>query len=182
MFLVPGYALSSEPAAAGDRTAAAWQGRVVEIYIAEAAGVEMHALDRAHLIAGVGIEGDRYATHRGHYSHLWHPDRQVTLIADEVLHAIEHEAGIVLERAETRRNLITSGVLLNDLVGTTFAVGETVLFAGRLNVPCRYLERLIDKAVFNPLVGRSGLNCRIIRGGMIRPGDSIVPLQEEVAG
>jgi MOSC domain-containing protein YiiM len=153
-----------------------WVGTLEEIFIAEAAGVEMHALAEARLIEGVGIEGDRYATHRGHYSHMWHPDRQVTLIAREVIDAIASE-GIDLRPVETRRNLVTIGVPLNELVGSTFAVGEVILFAGRLNVPCRYLERLIDKAVFEPLIDRSGLNCQIVRGGFIRPGDAIVPLQ-----
>lgn len=156
-----------------------WSGTLSEIFIAEAAGVEMHALPEARLIEGVGVEGDRYATRRGHYSHMWHPDRQVTLIAQEVLDAIATETGIELHSIETRRNLVTMGVPLNELVGTTFAVGEVVLFAGRLNVPCRYLERLVDKAVFVPLIDRSGLNCQIRRGGIIRPGDRIRPLELE---
>jgi MOSC domain-containing protein YiiM len=110
---------------------------------------------------------------------MWHPDRQVTLIAQEVLDAIASEVGIDLRAIETRRNLVTVGVPLNELVGTTFAVGEVILFAGRLNVPCRYLERLIDKAVFAPLIDRSGLNCQIVGGGIIRPGDRIRPLRAE---
>lgn len=158
-----------------------WSGVLSEIFIAEAAGVEMHALDEARLIEGVGIEGDRYATHRGHYSHMWHPDRQVTLIAQEVLDAIALEVGIDLEPIETRRNLVTVGVPLNRLVGTSFSVGEVILFAGRLNVPCRYLERLIDKPVFTPLIDRSGLNCQIVRGGTIRAGDRIRPLVPPVS-
>lgn len=156
-------------------TAGAWRGRLNGIWLAEAAGVEMHDVEEATAIAGVGIEGDRYATHRGHYSHMWHEDRQVTIIADEVLVAIEDELGLRLERGETRRNLISTGVPLNDLVGAQFSIGDVVLFGGRLNVPCRYLERLIDKPVFDPLVGRAGLNCRIVRGGTLRTGDVILP-------
>lgn len=153
-----------------------WSGRLEGIWIAEAAGVEMHELATATAIAGVGIEGDRYATHQGHYSHMWHEDRQVTIIADEVLQAIEAELGIHLERSETRRNLVTTGVPLNELVGERFRIGEVELYGGRLNVPCRYFERLIDKPVFEPLIGRAGLNCRVIRGGMLRAGDTVLPL------
>jgi MOSC domain-containing protein YiiM len=51
-----------------------------------------------------------------------------------------------------------------------------VLVGGRLNVPCQYLEDLLGKKVFKPLINRSGLNCLIVKGGTIRPGDAIRPL------
>jgi MOSC domain-containing protein YiiM len=158
----------------------AWTGELLGIYVAESAGVEMHPLESAELIEGVGIKGDRYANHRGHYSHLWHPDRQVTVIAQEVIDQVSEQIGDVVDPIELRRNVITRGVSLNDLVGDFFSVGEVVLYAGRLNVPCRYLERLIDKPVFDPLVGQSGLNCQIVAGGVIHPGDVIEPMPEGV--
>lgn len=148
-------------------------GEVLAIYAAETAGVEMHELAVAKLIEGVGLEGDRYAIQRGHYSHLWHPDRQLTLISQEVIDHVADQIGLPVHGAELRRNVITRGVDLNSLVGGFFKIGETVLYGGRLNVPCRYLERLIGKMVFEPLLGRSGLNCQILRGGSIRPGDPI---------
>lgn len=162
---------------AGARTR--WAGRVQEIWVAESAGVEMHAPAEAELVAGVGIAGDRYATGRGHYAHLPHPDRQLTLIAQEALDDIERETGVRLTGQESRRNLVTSGVPLEDLVGTTFAVGGALVLGGRLNVPCTYLERLVDKPVFGPLTGRSGLNCRIVQGGRIRVGDAIHPQPQD---
>jgi MOSC domain-containing protein YiiM len=64
-------------------------------------------------------------------------------------------------------------VALNHLVGEYFRVGECVLYGGRLNVPCLYLENLLSKKVFKPLLNRSGLNCRIIVGGLIRTNDAI---------
>ncbi|MHB1313323.1 MAG: MOSC domain-containing protein [Gemmatimonadaceae bacterium] len=111
-----------------------------------------------------------------------HPrDREVTLIEAEALEALERDHGISLSGAESRRNLLTEGVPLNHLVGRCFAVGATVLQAGRLNTPCRYFERLIDKPVFSPLLNRSGLNCRIVVGGTIRAGDAIGPLAPDAA-
>lgn len=162
--------------APADTAPALWSGVLLEVFAAETAGVEMHALEEAELIAGVGIAGDRYATGRGHYAYLPHPDRQLTLIAQEVLDAVEAETGIRLSGQESRRNMVTRGVPLNDLVGTYFTIGDAVVFAGRLNVPCTYLERLIGKPVFTPLIDRSGLNCRIVRGARVRPGQAIRPL------
>lgn len=128
----------------------------------------MAELPEAILVAGVGIEGDRYATGLGTYSKSPHIDRQVTLIEVEVLDAIARDRGITLAPDEHRRNLTTRGVPLGHLVGQYFRVGECVLYGGRMNVPCLYLETLLGKKVFKPLINRSGLNCRIVLGGTIR--------------
>ena len=127
----------------------------------------MEELPKARLVAGIGIEGDRYAAGLGTYSKRYHIDRQVTLIEIEVLESIVRDRGIELLPSEHRRNLTTRGVPLGHLVGQYFRVGDCVLYGGRLNVPCLYLETLIAKKVFKPLINRSGLNCRIVVGGTI---------------
>jgi MOSC domain-containing protein YiiM len=152
-----------------------FEGTLLSIHIAEAASVEMETLEEAELVAGVGITGDRYATAKGTYSDRPHADRQVTLIEEETLVALKRDHGIDLAPEETRRNLVVREVPLNHLVGRQFRVGSVLLYGGRLNVPCAYLDELLGKLLFGPLTNRSGLNCRIIEGGVIRPGDRIVP-------
>ena len=154
----------------------AWQGRLESIFIAERAAVEMEELQSARLVAGLGIEGDRYATGRGKYSDDPHVDRQVTLIERETLEALQRDHGIELLPEETRRNLVVSDTPLNHLVGRRFQVGEVILYGGRLNTPCHYLEELLGKALLLQLLNRSGLNCRIVRSGTVARGDVIVPL------
>jgi MOSC domain-containing protein YiiM len=153
-----------------------FEGTLLSIHIAEMASVEMETLAEAELIAGVGIAGDRYATAKGTYSDRPHADRQVTLIEEETLVALKRDHDIDLAPEETRRNLVVRAVPLNHLVGRQFRVGTVLLFGGRLNVPCAYLDELLGKPLFGPLTNRSGLNCRIIEGGTIRPGDRIVPV------
>ncbi len=145
----------------------------MHIHVAPEASAPMKALSEVRVFAGVGLEGDRYATGLGTYSKRPHSDRQVTLIEVEVLEALARDRNIELEPHEHRRNLTTRGVPLNHLVGEYFRVGECVLYGGRLNVPCMYLENLLGKRVFKPLLNRSGLNCRIIVGGVIRTHDRI---------
>ncbi|HEY5900295.1 MAG TPA: MOSC domain-containing protein, partial [Burkholderiales bacterium] len=125
--------------------------------------------------AGVGVEGDRYATGRGYYSKTPRVDRQVTLIEMETLEALARDHGIELAPHETRRNLTTRGVPLNHLVGRRFRVGAALLLGARLNVPCKYLEQVTRKPVYAPLVNRSGLNCEILEGGIVRTGDALRP-------
>lgn len=151
-----------------------WAGKLLHIHIAKAGGEPMQALQSASLVEGAGIEGDRYNLGTGTYSP--YPDiREVTLIENETLEALLRDHNIELKPYEHRRNLTTSGVPLNHLVGSTFRVGECVLFGGRLNIPCRYLERVTDKRVYALLKHRSGLNCRIVKSGEISVGDEILP-------
>ena len=158
----------SGPAFAGDH---------INIHIAERAGAAMREQPNAELIPDVGIRGDRYATGLGHYSHR-RDIREVTLIEIETLEALQRDHGITLRPHQQRRNLTTRGVPLNHLVGRTFSVGDTVLLGGRLNTPCTYLEDLLDIKVHKPLIHRSGLNCTIISGGIIQPGDPIAPTSD----
>ena len=146
---------------------------MIHIHIAEVASAPMRALAEARLVPGVGIEGDRYATRTGTYSDRHNVDREVTLIEFETLEALARDHAIELAPHEHRRNLTTRGVPLNHLVGRSFRVGECVLHGERLNAPCLYLEDLLGKKVFKPLLNRSGLNCRILAGGTIRPGIAI---------
>lgn len=154
-----------------------WQGELLHIHVADGASQAMRGLGEARLLPGVGIDGDRYAARTGTYSKNHHIDRQVTLIEAETLEALARDHEVELAPAEHRRNLTTRGVPLNHLVGRYFRVGECVLYGGRLNVPCRYLEELIGKKVFKPLLNRSGLNCRIVAGGIIRTADRIEPCE-----
>ncbi len=158
-----------------------WLGTLEFIHIAPAASYEMEELKEALLVAGRGIEGDRYFKGIGTYSPK--PGaREVTLIEIEALDALARndpplqEKPIVLAPIDHRRNLTTRGVPLNHLVGKRFRVGETVLMGGRLNFPCKYLEELLGLPVYLPLYNRSGLNCWIEKGGIIRQGDPIRPI------
>jgi MOSC domain-containing protein YiiM len=151
-----------------------WQGELLHIHVAPKASAPMDALSEARLVAGIGLQGDRYATRLGTYSKKHHIDRQATLIEVEVLEALARDRSVELAPHEHRRNLTTRGVPLNHLVGQYFRIGDgCVLYGGRLNVPCLYLEDLVAKKVFKPLLNRSGLNCRIIVGGIIRTHDQI---------
>ena len=156
-------------------------GTLLHIHIAEAAAADMKELLSAELVEGKGIKGDRYFQGTGTYSPI--PDiRDVTIIEQEMLDALEQnqppiqKESIILKPHEHRRNLTTKGVPLNYLVGKRFRIGDAILEGGRLNFPCKYLEDLLNRPLVLPLYNRSGLNCRVVKGGVIRQQDIIVPL------
>lgn len=153
-----------------------FEGQVESIHRAPAGSAPMELLTSATLVAGEGIAGDRYATGLGHYSGRPHVDRQVTLLEAEVLEALSRDHGVELAPSEHRRNVTTSGVPVGHLVGAYFSLGACVLYGGRLNVPCAYLDSIVGRKVWRSLVHRSGLNARIIVGGTVSSGDRMRPV------
>lgn len=154
-----------------------WNGVVRHLHKTPRAFLPMEAFGEISLVAGQGVEGDRYMIGRetGFYSHKPEEGRQVTLFETETLEALERDAKIVMKPEEHRRNITVEGVPLNHLVGRKFWVGSTLLEATRLSTPCRHIEEILGKAVFDPMINRSGLNCRILEGGVVRVGDSVHP-------
>jgi len=129
------------------------------------------------LVAGRGVEGDRYmiGNEAGFYSHKPEEGRQVTLFEIETLEALARDKKITMLPEEHRRNVTVEGVPLNHLVGRRFWLGETLLEATRLSTPCRHIEEILGKAVCDPMINRAGLNCRFLQGGVVRLGDAVLP-------
>lgn len=153
-----------------------WLGEVVGIYIAPAAAQPMRAVAEASAVTGKGLEGDRYFRQVGTYSDKPGPHREITLIAVEALEAVTRETGITLAAGESRRNIATRGVPLNDLVGQTFRLGEVRVRGVRLCSPCQHLEDLTRlPGVMKALVDRGGLRVQVLEDGSIRVGDPIRP-------
>lgn len=155
-------------------TASGWTGRLLHIHVTPAKSQPMQSLQKARLIEGQGIEGDRYALGTGTYSVKPGEDRQVTLIEAEMLARVATDNGQEISMDEHRRNLTVEGVPLQHLVGLRFRVGETLLEGVRINQPCKYLNLMLGRDVYMALWNRSGLNARVIEGGEIQPGDTIV--------
>ena len=149
-----------------------FEGSVEGLFIAERATRKMVSQAEVVAVADRGLEGDRYFHNRGSFSHWPGRGRNATLIEAEVLASLP--ANCAISAAQARRNIVTSGVRLNNLVGQYFQVGEVVLYGVRLCDPCFHLEKLTRPGVMAALAGRGGLRADIIEGGVIRVGDVIV--------
>lgn len=154
-------------------TATGWTGTIDHIHVTPAKSQPMQRLDEARLLAGQGIDGDRYLLGTGTYSIKPGEDRQVTLIESEMLARVAADCGHEIAPHEHRRNLQVTGVPLQHLVGSRFRVGEALLEGVRINQPCKYLNLMLKRDVYMALWNRSGLNCRILEGGVVRPGDRV---------
>lgn len=155
--------------------AVGWQGVVLYLHRTTAVARPMVAESKLSLIAGRGIEGDRYLLGTGFYSNKPEVGRQVTLFEMETLEALARDQGLAFGPDEHRRNVTVRGVPLNHLVGQRFLIGTALVEATRLSVPCHHLEEVTAKRVFKGLLHRAGLNCRILRSGVIAVGDTVRP-------
>jgi MOSC domain-containing protein YiiM len=150
-------------------------GEVVAIFIARGAAAGMEAVNEATLESGRGIAGDRYHSGIGTFSSKGRhkPDSEVTLIESEEIDRFNRVTGQSLDYGAPRRNVVTRGIALNELLGVRFKAGEVVLEGIRLCEPCAHLARLAGSQVLPELVHRAGLRATIISGGRIRPKDII---------
>ena len=158
-------------------------GGVVEgIFIAERSGEPMRAVTEVVGVAGRGLLGDRHCRPDpqtilepscGQSAPPHHEVQDLSLVEAEVLDALRDEHGIDLAGAETRRNLVTRGIRLNDLVGRQFMIGGLLCEGVELCEPCVSIQRQTGKPVLKPLVHRGGLYARIVSSGTIRLGDAI---------
>jgi len=157
-------------------------GHVENIHIAPAESAPVRAVTEIEAVKGVGLIGDRYANHTGHWTDS-DVGREVTLVEAESLEMLARDHGIQLVPGDTRRNLTTRGVALNDLVGEVFRVGEVLMRGTELCEPCQHLTDLVGKPILRPLAHRAGLRAQLLSSGVIRVGDSVEPatVAEETA-
>jgi MOSC domain-containing protein YiiM len=150
-------------------------GKLVAIAISRQAKGPMESVDAVEVVVGEGLRGDRCgagigaAQFRGRRS----PEKEVTLIAREAIEAANDEFNCTIDHLQTRRNLLTEGVPLNELVGKTFHVGAALIKGLELCEPCGYLESRTFRGIKAALKHRGGLRCCVIEGGEIRIGDVI---------
>jgi hypothetical protein len=154
----------------------------------------MISSESVNVIAGVGIENDRYAKAVGSYSCLKastlqpgqrEPGRQVTMISADDLDAAVQRGGIPLsDYGGLRRNIVVRGMAQKPLIGvigSAVQLGETVIiFCHRHCVPCMYNERKnAIPGLLEAIWDEAGVSCEVLVGGTIEVGDEVKVLSKE---
>ena len=120
------------------------------------------------VIANKGVVGDR------HFSDFNDPYCQLTLIESENIDYYNSKYGLNFSYLEFRRNVITKGILLNDLVGKKFLIGNVKVEGIDLCRPCRHLSETLDQDnIIKEFLRRGGLRCQILTTSDISVGDKI---------
>ena len=156
-------------------------GSLREIWLTPTAAAPMRRVPSARLVAGLGLEGDRYALGGGTWAQYPDLEKQLTLIDAGDVAAVARETGADISPGDTRRNLVTTGLDLPALVGGWFAVGDALLFGMKRCPPCTHLERLTGVKLVKAMVHRGGINAAVFAGGPIREGDVVRAVSDEEA-
>jgi MOSC domain-containing protein YiiM len=149
-------------------------GTVVAIFLAGKAGESPRAVTEALAVKGRGLEGDRYFDGVGSYSRWPGEGRAVSLIERETLEAILASAGPDVTAGQHRRNIVTSGINLQSLIGRQFHIGDAILRGTRECTVCGYLDRVSGLKLAEVLRKRGGLRADIVADGAIGVGGAIV--------
>jgi MOSC domain-containing protein YiiM len=146
-----------------------------------AAAAPMRRMSTGRLVAGAGLDGDRYALGGGTWARYPDLEKQLTLIDRDDVAALAADVGVDLSPGDTRRNLVTEGVDLPALVGRWFAVGDALLFGMKRCPPCAHLERLTGARLVKAMLHRGGINAAVFAGAEIAEGAVIRLLSDDEA-
>ena len=120
------------------------------------------------VLANKGIIGDR------HFRNFNEPYNQLSLIESENIDEYNSRYGLNIPHIDFRRNVITKGIKLNDLIGKKLKVGSAELEGIELCRPCRHLTEMLDqKNVLKEFMRKGGLRCQILSSSEINVGDKI---------
>ena len=95
-------------------------GKVLEIGISENSGGKINSIPYVEAIAGKGLINDR------HHKEVNKNKNQITLIEIENIERYNQISGTSIPPINFRRNIITKGIKLNELVGAEFFNGENI--------------------------------------------------------
>ena len=142
--------------------------KVLTIAVSENPRGQMKNVNNVEAIAGKGL------VNHCHFKNDNEKRRQITLIEIENINYYNQISETSILPKDFRRNIITEGIRLNELVGSEFFIGNVKVKAHDLCRPCKYLqESLKQKNLVSELLYKAGLRCEILANGKIFVGDEI---------
>jgi hypothetical protein len=133
--------------------------KVLHLFRAPNRRAPMEELQTAEVVENAGFAGCAHARPNG--------KRQVLLVDVETLRSMDLAPGII------RENITTEGLNVNGLrAGQRLKVGAAELVVSAVCEPCELMDE-IRAGLREELLGRRGMLCRVMRGGMVRAGDEI---------
>ena len=150
-------------------------GRVEWIGVRPQDGGRPVSVTEVRAVEGIGLQGD-------HYGGGTRGKRHVTLIQQEHLAVVARLLAlrdrapmpIPIDPAVVRRNIVISGLNLLALKNQRFRLGEALLEFTDPCHPCSAMERALGRGGYNAMRGHGGICSRLLEGGMIRIGDTLV--------
>ncbi len=129
---------------------------------------KIEEVESIEVLANKGVVGDR------HFDNYNDPYCQLSLIEAENIDEYNLKFGLNIPYLDFRRNIITKGIKLNDLVGKRLLVGNVEVEGIDLCRPCRHLTEMLDQEnILKEFLRKGGLRCQILSSSKIKVGDTI---------
>tara|TARA_B100000424_G_scaffold177983_1_gene137563 strand:+ start:43 stop:489 length:447 start_codon:yes stop_codon:yes gene_type:complete len=142
--------------------------KVFKIGITDKNSKKINEVKAIEVLENKGIVGDR------HFDEFNDPYCQLSLIESENIDFYNSKYSLNIPYVDFRRNIITKGIRLNDLIGKKFLVGNAKVEGIDLCRPCRHLtEMLSQQNILKEFLRKGGLRCQILSSSMINVGDDI---------
>jgi MOSC domain-containing protein YiiM len=139
-------------------------GKVIAVNISKEKGVIKESIPEGVFEEDFGLVGDAHAG-------KWH--RQVSLLAQESIDKMTNMGIQDLHSGKFAENITTQGLILHELpVGTRLIIGETIQEVTQIGKEC-HSGCAIKMQVGQCIMPKEGIFTRIIKGGIIKSGDSI---------
>ena len=143
-------------------------GKIEAINITNISENNTFYVNQAILEKGKGIVNDRY------YGNFKKKKEQVTLINLEEINNFNNQIKKNIDAKNFRRNIIVSGIKLNELINKKIKINEVTLKIHEICQPCKYLQdRLKIPDLVKMLLNKSGVRAEILTSGSIAVGDMI---------
>ena len=131
-------------------------------------GEKIINVQNIEVVQGRGVLKDR------HFSENKNKREQISLIESENIDYYNNKSNTKIPYINFRRNIITKGIKLNDLVGKKIIIGSIKLLVHDLCRPCKHLQEMIGfDDILKEFLLKGGLRCEIINSGKISVGDKI---------
>ena len=142
--------------------------KVYKIGIAKNDNQKIDNVESIEVVKDKGIVGDR------HFQEFNDPYNQLSLIESENIDYYNNKYKLNIPYIDFRRNIVTKGIGLNDLIGKKIQIGDVLIEGIDLCRPCKHLcEKLNKDNIIKEFLRRGGLRCRILSSSNININDEI---------
>ena len=141
---------------------------VYKLGISNKSNQQINEVNSIDVLANQGVVGDR------HFKEFNDPYNQLSLIESENIDYYNIKFGSNIPYLDFRRNIVTKGIQLNDLVGKKLLIGNVEVEGIDLCRPCRHLTEVLGQEnILKEFLRRGGLRCQVLSSSSIKIGDKI---------
>ena len=142
--------------------------KVIKLGLTDKNNQKIREVKIINVIKNQGIEGDR------HLREFNDPFSQLTLIESENIDYYNSKYGLNIPYIDFRRNIVTKGIKLNELVGKKILIGDVRVEGIDLCRPCRHLNEILNQNnILKEFLRKGGLRCQISNSSKINLADQI---------